>query len=146
MEDNQWWLSRERWPEFPMEELLSNTERAFNHRFGEEQAMALLILEEYVVMLNAKGQCGLFVNCSDTFYYASADAEPIPPVGFGKDEIFWELYDLVRLHGGIGAIKWCAIRRNAKPLKKYLDQIRDEGIWCERMEALPERDIEDVEG
>ena len=146
MEDNQWWLSRERWPEFPMEELLSNTERAFNHRFGEEQAMALLILEEYVVMLNAKGQCGLFVNCSDTFYYASADAEPIPPVGFGKDEIFWELYDLVRLHGGIGAIKWCAIRRNARPLKKYLDQIRDEGIWCERMEALPERDIEDVEG
>lgn len=146
MEDNQWWLSRERWPEFPMEELLSNTERAFNHRFGEEQAMALLILEEYVVMLNAKGQCGLFVNCSDTFYYASADAEPIPPVGFGKDEIFWELYDLVRLHGGIGAIKWCAIRRNARPLKKYLDQIRDEGIWCERMETLPERDIEDVEG
>ena len=146
MEDNQWWLSREHWPEFPMEELLSNTERAFNHRFGEEQAMALLILEEYVVMLNAKGQCGLFVNCSDTFYYASADAEPIPPVGFGKDEIFWELYDLVRLHGGIGAIKWCAIRRNARPLKKYLDQIRDEGIWCERMETLPERDIEDVEG
>lgn len=146
MEDNQWWPDRENWPEFPIEELLSNTEKSFKHRFGEEQAMALLMLEEYVVMLNAKGQCGLFVNCSDTFYYACADAEPIPPVGFGNDEIFWELYDLVRLHGGIGAIKWCAIRRNARPLKKYLDQIRDEGIWCERMEILPERDIEDVEG
>lgn len=140
--ENKWWPNRENWPEFPMEELLSNTDKAFNHRLGEEQAMSLLILEEYVSMLNADGTCGLFVNCSDVFYYACADAEPIPPIGFKKDEVFWELYDLIRVHGGIGAIKWCSIRRNARPLQRYVDQIRDADLWCERMEALPLRDLD----
>ena len=142
MEENNWWPARENWPEFPESEINIGNGKTFKHRLHEDQAMALLILEEYVVMLNAKEQCGLFVSCSDTFYYACADAEPIPPVGFGDDKIFWELYDLIRLHGDIGGIKWCSIRRNARPIKRYVDQIRDANLWCERMEALPERDIE----
>lgn len=137
MSERQWWPDRENWPEFPEHVVGFSEGKVFKNRLYEERAMALLMLEEFVIMLNADGRCGLFVCCNDTFCYASADAEPIPPVGFGKDEIFWELYDLVRSHGAIGSIKWCAIRRNARPLKKYVDQMRDEGIWCEKMEALP---------
>lgn len=136
MSEKQWWPERENWPEFPTEELLSGTDKSFHHRFGVEQAMSLLMLEEYVIMLNTNNQCGLFVNCNDVFYSACADAEPLPPVGFGRDEVFWDLYDLIRVHGGIGAIKWCAIRRKIKPLKMYLDKIRDAGLWCERMESI----------
>lgn len=142
MEDERWWPKRKDWPEFPEEEIHTGSGETFKHRLCEDQAMALLMLEEYVIMLNADGKCGLFVNCSDTFYYACADAEPIPPVGFGDDKVFWELYDLVRLYGGIGSVKWCAIRRNTRPLRKYLDLIRDEGLWCERMEALSEGDMD----
>ena len=138
MNEKHWWPDRENWPEYPEHVVEFRDGKIFKNRLYEERAMALLMLEEIVIMLNADGKCGLFVACSDVFYTSCADAEPIPPVGFGKDEIFWELYDLVRSHGGIGSIKWCAIRRNARPLKKYIDQMRDEGLWCENMEALPE--------
>lgn len=138
MNEKHWWPDRENWPEYPEHVVEFRDGKIFKNRLYEERAMALLMLEEIVIMLNADGKCGLFVACSDVFYTSCADAEPIPPVGFGKDEIFWELYDLVRSHGGIGSIKWCAIRRNARPLKKYVDQMRDEGLWCEKMEALPE--------
>ena len=138
MKEDQWWPNDDSWPEFPEKEIKMGDGKSFKHRLCEDQAMALLLLEGYVSMLNAGGQCGLFVNCNDVFCPASADAEPMPPVGFGKDEVFWELYDLVRLHGWIGSVKWCSIRRNLRPLNRYLDEIRDAGLWCEKMDALPE--------
>ena len=140
MSKEQWWPNRENWPEFPEHVMEYRDGKVFRDRLYTDRAMALLILEEHVIMLNAEGHCGLFVACNDVFYPA-ADAEKLDPVGFGKDEVFWLLYDLVRYHGGVGAIKWCALKRNLRPMKKYEDSIRDEGLWCERMEALPERDI-----
>jgi hypothetical protein len=136
MEDNQWWPERKDWPELPAEEWITPDGKVTSHRFDTEQAMALLLLNEHVIMLNAGGTCGLFVNCSDIFFYASADAEPIPPIGFGKDDIFWELYDLVREHDYLGATKWCSLRRGILPLKKYQDRMVEAGLWCDKLEAI----------
>ncbi len=146
MSDDNWWPDRKDWPEFPTEEWIRPDGTVHTYRFGTETAMALLLLEEHVIMLNANGTCGLFVNCSDTFFYASADAEPIPPVGFNQDPIFWELYDLVREHDYLGATKWCSLRRGILPLKKYQDRMVEAGLWCDKLEAIKVKKENETEG
>jgi hypothetical protein len=146
MEENQWWPERKEWPEFLEETYYLHDEIALSQRFEVNQAMALLILDNHVVMLNQKGGCGLFVNCSDTFFYATADAEPIPPVGFGNDDIFWELYDLVRKNGYIGAAKWCSLRRGILPIKRYQDRMVEAGLWCDKLEAIKVKKENETEG
>lgn len=146
MSDDNWWPERKNWPEFPTQEWTKPDGTVHTYRFETEAAMALLLLEEHVIMLNANGTCGLFVNCSDTFFYASADAEPIPPVGFNQDPIFWELYDLVREHDYLGATKWCSLRRGILPLKKYQDRMVEAGLWCDKLEAIKAKKENETEG
>jgi hypothetical protein len=146
MEDNRWWPERKDWPEFPIEEWSAANGMVFRHRLNTDQAMALLMLDEHVIMLNADGTCGLFVNCSDTFFTSTADAEPIPPIGFGEDDIFWELYDLIRGHDYLGVTKWCSLRRGFLPLKKYQDKIVEAGLWCDKLEAIKAKKENETKG
>ena len=136
MKEDKWWPDRRHWPPFYPERIFLQNGEFFDDRLHTDEAMALLLLEGYVFMLNANGYCGLYVNCNDTFYYASADAEPLPLIGFGEDGPFWELYDLVRIYGGLGAIKWSALRRGMVPLETYVREMAEAGLWCEKMEAL----------
>jgi hypothetical protein len=138
----KWWPDRENWPTFPPQPPYEINGVTYIDRLGVEEALALLTLEEYVIPLNGapkekEGRCELCVQCSDVFYSASADAEPLPAVGFADDPVFWELYDLVREHGWPGAMRWCALRREIRPLKHWCDRIREAGLWDEKMEALP---------
>jgi hypothetical protein len=139
----KWWPDRENWPTFPPEPPYEIKGETYIDRLGVEEALALLLLEEYVVPLNAapdvkEGRCGLFVQCSDVFYSASADAEPLPAVGFADDPVFWDLYDLVREHGWPGAMRWCALRREIRPMEHWCDLIRAAGLWDEKIAALPD--------
>lgn len=65
----------------------------------------------------------LNVNCSDTFAYASADAEEVS---------FRELQDLF-IHWlkdkEYGSMVWCAKKRNEMPLKPHVDNIQAMGLW-----------------
>lgn len=128
-----WWPKREDWPLFE-----PTLYQGKLYRTGLDEAISLLILEEYVILLNASDVCGLFVNCSDAFFYASADAEAIPPVGFRKDEIVWKLYDMIKDHGYLGAIKWVSIQRKMLPLKEYRGKLVEAGLWCEELQLLAE--------
>ena len=135
-DEYQWWPERERWPKAEGDFLLYY-----------EHALALLLLEEAIVPLVAfsSGQdeesatAGLFVCANDAFHYATADAERIPPVGFGNDldRPFWDLYELYRAKGYYGSIEWIALRRNKKPLPRIIEKMKKDGVWTEELEALP---------
>jgi len=138
----KWWPVRAHWPTFAAETYRSPDGSEVAYRPYEDEALALLLLNGNLVPLNAapkekEGRCGLFVQCSDVFYPASSDAEPLPALGCGEDTDFWALYDLVREHGWPGAMRWCALRREIRPLKHWCDRLREVGLWDEKMEALP---------
>lgn len=148
-EREQWWPPRERWPEFPPEEWaeLPDDERVRARlegwRPGDSEALALLILEDVVVVLNG-GKAGMTVQvmCNDLFYWACADSEPIPPTGFGADmdRPFWDLYDAYRLRGPAGVTEWCCLRRGMRPQAPIEREMREAGTWTAQLEALPARD------
>jgi hypothetical protein len=88
-ESLKWWPDRENWPTFPPQPPYEIKGVTYIDRLGVEEALALLLLEGYVIPLNGapkekEGRCGLCVQCSDVFYSATADAEPLPAVGFVK--------------------------------------------------------------
>jgi len=118
MSESDWWMERADWPQRP--EL--------------EEAVALLLLEDHLVLLDAKGVAGLYVNCGDTFAYAYADAEPLPS---GDERSIWALYDLIRRHGERGAILWCCQRRGGRPLPEVEKLLREAGCWASELDALP---------
>lgn len=147
---DRWWPKREDWPEFPPyvwpEEALAkhpHPERLKPTRFQTEQALALLILDDVVVLVNG-GENGISpqVGCNDVFYWACADCEPIPPVGFGGDldEPFWSLYDQYRKDGHTGALIWCCLRRGMRPQTPIERDMRAAGTWTDELEALPPRE------
>jgi len=137
--ERTWWPNRQDWPSF---EPVTYHGELYRERI--EEAISLLILEEYVFLLNASGACGLFVNCSDTFAYATADGEAIPPIGFGEDEPVWELYDMIKAHGYLGAVKWISIRRKMLPLKQYRVRLTEAGLWCEELQRLEDGEISEA--
>lgn len=101
--------------------------------------MALLLLDGHVAILNGgdAGTC-LQLIVSDTFIYACAEGEPIPPTGFGDDldKPFWDLYDAIRLHGWQGGVKWAALRRKMKPIEPVVQKLKDAGLWDEELESF----------
>lgn len=129
----QWWPERNDWPVLGPD---TEDEQLPGIRVFESEAMALLMLHESVCMGNADGKVGLFVMCSDTFAYACADGEEIPPIGFGteSDKPFWRLYDLVREHDWKGAVAWVAERRKGKgehfePIPEVRQELEQAGLW-----------------
>lgn len=133
MIEQQWWPKREDWPAFPPEN--------DGDRYWPEQALALLILEDVVVAVNS-GECGITVqvNCNDLFYWACADCEPLPLIGFGKETEapFWELYDMYRTRGA--ADEWVCLRRQMRPQYCIEQGMKRDGQWTEALEALPVRE------
>ncbi len=137
MTEKKWWPDINSWPKYTEEYAFTfGKGKITKYRRGIKEAISLLILENYIVLLNAHNKCGLFVICNDTFYPASADAEPLPTVGFGNDDAIWSLYDLVREHGYLGSVKWCSIMRGQRPLDNYIMDMKAKGIWCEKLESF----------
>lgn len=61
-----------------------------------------------------------YINCNDTFYYASADATAIDE---GQEKAIKSAFEK---YGWDGVVAWCALMRNEQPLKerrteKYLE-------------------------
>lgn len=109
--------------------------------FDQDLAIARLIAEG-VLILNthwweetwpkeAQETVSLGVDCSDFFSPASADAEEIL-----YSEI-QELYDLWAENTFWGPLKWCAVRRNARPMPSVVKDMLEAGVWSDEMEALP---------
>lgn len=101
--------------------------------FEENKALALLLLNE-VVILNehwwkkdwpedAQKTFALAVNCNDTFYYASGDAEQM------DYEDLEDVYTYWNQNNHWGPTVWCCKKRGMMPLKKIYDAIQKDGFW-----------------
>jgi hypothetical protein len=99
--------------------------------FEAETAMKIL-LGEGILILNsnwwekdwpekAQKSFSVGVNCSDTFYYASADAETL----YYKD--LKCLYKEWIIDEKYGHIIWCIKKRNMMPLKEVYERIQKDG-------------------
>lgn len=122
-EDN-WEPEREVWPEYgPYGEE--------GRRLMGQEALALLLTDDGIAFLvtTPEGYALPAVNCNDIFGYGVSDCEPIPHPEMGDGTAFWELYDWVRLHGGLGAIAWATKRRGYAPIEPRVNRLKEEGIW-----------------
>ena len=105
-----------------------------------EDALVVLLAAEVVIPLSGNDgkTIGLYVFCNDTFVRA-ADAEPIPPIGFGEDmdQPFWDLWDRWVADRTWGPVQWIALRRGYRPLPQVVDSMKAAGAWTDEMESLP---------
>jgi len=125
--------------------LLDLPSRDGKHPFTawNEDIVAYFISEDMMMCnsrkyLNNKGEVQgetivLFIIVSDTFYYASADAEPI-----SYKELL-PLYLLYREHGYIGITHWAVEKRGQLPLERYCKELKEAGLWTEEMQLLENR-------
>lgn len=112
--------------------------------FCEEEALAYLLSEE-VVFCNSRKFVGyggkveeetivIFVILNDTFYYASADAEPI------RLSELQNLYELYKEHKYTGIVKWATEKRGILPISHYRRQLREADLWSLEMQILENRE------
>lgn len=71
-----------------------------------------------------------FVGCGDWFAYACADSEKVEPHELD------DLYNLCRLHPYLGSQKWCTLKCKVLPIKERIQQLKNAGMWCEKLEEL----------
>ena len=150
-EDGGLIIPRSMWPKFgPFGEGIGRKDPS---RYMHEDALCLLLAEEGLLFISGgrshfltseseredieTSSLRLSVNCNDTFHYACADSQPVPfPVDYVGEHPFWDLYDLVREHGGRGAIKWACLRRKQLPLSPIVNRWKADGFWDEELEDL----------
>ena len=77
------------------------------------------------------GHAAIYVSCNDTFYWACADAEPLP---MGEIQ---ELYDMWKADSRYGTTKWACRKRNLAPQVPIVKAMKNAGVWDDEMEALP---------
>lgn len=70
----------------------------------------------------------LFVNCNDTFYYASADAESVE-----LSEVK-ELYKLWLKNKSYGPTIWACLKRNTQPIPQIKKYLIDNDLWSDELE------------
>jgi len=101
--------------------------------FGEEQALAYLLLEDVVFLNNGwwneeqgkpwgKDAVSIHVNCNDIFAWGCADAE---------DATHGDLVELAKIHAADpewGLVMWCIKKRKMMPQSPVLAQMTAAGI------------------
>ena len=102
--------------------------------FVEEAALIELLADDVLLMSggypNGK-KCTLVVNCSDLFYWATADGEELPP-----DEVE-QLYRAWKADPVYGPSIWCCRQRGLRPQAPIEQKWRAQGVWTDELEALP---------
>lgn len=116
------------------------------HRHQTEEAIALLLLGEIVFWAPCCGAPQLAVVCNDTFVFGCADAETLPwtegDPSYKDHNELWLLYDTVRVHGGLGALAWCAHRRGSRPVGPVVEDLEAAGLWADDGPILVRRVFE----
>jgi hypothetical protein len=106
------------------------------------EAMVAFLLERGILHVNgrkyveidnsiAEETLVLFLNCNDTFFWATSDAEAV------KYDELPGLFKMVENNPKWGDTQWVAIKRNMKPQKPLVDMMKSSGGWNDTMENLP---------
>ena len=122
-----WWPPHSEWPE-----------AGEDFRLFYEQAMALLLLTEDVVLLNNKGRIVPMAICNDVFDWGTADAEDLPLLGFADEteRAFWDLYERVRQCPKWGGTQWCILQRERLPQPPVEKAMRQDNAWLPEFDGL----------
>lgn len=106
----------------------------------ENKAIAFL-LDKHVLFANTRKYVELdgeempytivlFLNCNDLFGWGVADAEEI------------KCSDIINLYKAYfepdGLDRWVCFKRNMKPQKAVIENMKKSGTWDDKMENLPE--------
>ncbi len=108
----------------------------------ENLALAVLLAAGHCFLNNAKvygdehTTC-VYLNCSDMFMWACADAECIVSSDEAEESEIIQVYKYYRENKQWGPLKWIAIKRNVQPQRPVVDMIKKDGYWDEVWEALP---------
>lgn len=94
-------------------------------------AAMLLHGQVYLLAGETPGSMQLMVNCSDTFIYACADAEPVL---LEEIESLCAHYDANPIWG---TIKWCCLKRRQRPLRIIVQNMHNANVWDETLDLLP---------
>jgi hypothetical protein len=78
----------------------------------------------------------VYVNCNDTFDYASADGECITNNDGDADSEIISLYKMWKENEMYGPVKWAALKRGIRPLKELVQRMKDANYWDEQLELL----------
>lgn len=104
---------------------------------SEELAFAELLTDDIVFISNyneTSNYISLYVNCSDLFMWACADAVELP---YNK---VLEAYCAYKL-GNWTLEKWCCVQRNMQPQHAIIRDMKRDNAWDEIMEALPKNNL-----
>lgn len=99
----------------------AKSEVAIDALVMQHEHLFWLAAQDIVFFFNTEPKDGLFgwtaaVNCNDTFFYASADAEELAPSEAHKVRDYYDRY------GWAGVVAWAAKQRNMEPLKELQDE------------------------
>ena len=81
----------------------------------------------------------LALMMNDVFYWACADLEFF---SFSDvKDIFNKCFDKKGKYNRFGDMKWCCLKRNMRPQHEWIKIIKQEGLWDDEWESIPEREI-----
>lgn len=125
-------------PKLMSENLLRYESFIYDADDPETSEMLGYFIANDIVMVGADDE-RMFVICSDTFWWGTADGETI------TFKELRELFDLCREHGNDwGSTIWCSLKRQMRPMWILEQRMKKAGVWTDEMEALPERKINDA--
>lgn len=100
--------------------------------YPEDETIFAYLFAHEQLLIRGDGDCfKVAVICNDIFAWGCADAEPITDAEIGN--LFLEVYKS-RMWG---AVIWCAKKRNEKPQRPVIEQMKKDGVWTDELEALP---------
>lgn len=114
-----------------IKEQLEETDEAGLNLLDYSDKLGLLLVNEILLCNTDNSQMPFNVICNDTFAWGSADCHPIR---FNEIE---ELFDYVMKDGELGAIKWCAYKRQMRPQQPMIDIMAKKGVLEPWVEQLP---------
>lgn len=83
------------------------------------------------------GQVCMLYNTSDLFAWGYSCADIIE-----DDAHLAKIYDAWKKKGHLGVLAWQCKHENQKPQKPMEDWMRNEGVWDDEMEALPQNEYD----
>jgi hypothetical protein len=111
----------------------------------EHKALGLLILEYSPVIIGNVGTgeyktVGVYLDCSDTFYWGCADSEPIKENDYEWDSDIIQLFDRLLENPKWGDTHWVCLKRWMRPQEPIIEIMKADGAWTDEMENLPVRE------
>jgi hypothetical protein len=111
---------------------------------NENVALAYLLVNDVVFLNNTNlgtkknpnWTTIVSVNCNDTFYYSTADAESVSCGDGEPDSELMQLYEHCTENVNLGYAKFCALKRKMRPLPEIVSMMKKAGTWDENLEKL----------